>query len=386
MEYNIQSLDSIRERIDEVDKQLVSLFRERMEISAAVAEYKRANGKQVFDAARERSKLASVAQLAGEDFADYSRVLYSTIMSLSRSYQEKILGSQSLTDSLIEKAVNETPKLFPVTAKVACQGIEGAYSQIAAEKLFELPQIEYFKSFEGVFEAIENGTCEYGVLPLENSTAGSVGKVYDLMLKKNFYIVRSFRLKIDHNLLAKKGLQLEDIKEVFSHEQAISQCSAFLKANPQIKVTACPNTAMAARLAAETERNDVAALSSRDCALLYGLSNLAANVQDNANNHTRFICISRKPEIYPGADKTTLMMVAPHKPGALYVLLSHFFAHGINISKLESRPLPESDFEFLFYLDLDVSVYSPKLRMVLAELERQSEQFRYLGSYIEQIG
>lgn len=386
MEYNIQSLDSIRERIDEVDKQLVSLFRERMEISAAVAEYKRANGKQVFDAARERSKLASVAQLAGEDFADYSRVLYSTIMSLSRSYQEKILGSQSLTDSLIEKAVNETPKLFPVTAKVACQGIEGAYSQIAAEKLFELPQIEYFKSFEGVFEAIENGICEYGVLPLENSTAGSVGKVYDLMRKKNFYIVRSFRLKIDHNLLAKKGLQIEDIKEVFSHEQAISQCSAFLKANPQIKVTACPNTAMAARLAAETERNDVAALSSRDCALLYGLSNLAANVQDNANNHTRFICISRKPEIYPGADKTTLMMVAPHKPGALYVLLSHFFAHGINISKLESRPLPESDFEFLFYLDLDVSVYSPKLRMVLAELERQSEQFRYLGSYIEQIG
>lgn len=386
MEYNIQSLDSIRERIDEVDKQLVSLFRERMEISAAVAEYKRANGKQVFDAARERSKLASVAQLAGEDFADYSRVLYSTIMSLSRSYQEKILGAQSLTDSLIEKAVNETPKLFPVTAKVACQGIEGAYSQIAAEKLFELPQIEYFKSFEGVFEAIENGSCEYGVLPLENSTAGSVGKVYDLMRKKNFYIVRSFRLKIDHNLLAKKGLQIEDIKEVFSHEQAISQCSAFLKANPQIKVTACPNTAMAARLAAETERNDVAALSSRDCALLYGLSNLAANVQDNANNHTRFICISRKPEIYPGADKTTLMMVAPHKPGALYVLLSHFFAHGINISKLESRPLPESDFEFLFYLDLDVSVYSPKLRMVLAELERQSEQFRYLGSYIEQIG
>lgn len=386
MEYNIQSLDSIRERIDEVDKQLVSLFRERMEISAAVAEYKRANGKQVFDAARERSKLASVAQLAGEDFADYSRVLYSTIMSLSRSYQEKILGAQSLTDSLIEKAVNETPKLFPVTAKVACQGIEGAYSQIAAEKLFELPQIEYFKSFEGVFEAIENGTCEYGVLPLENSTAGSVGKVYDLMRKKNFYIVRSFRLKIDHNLLAKKGLQIEDIKEVFSHEQAISQCASFLKAHPQIKVTACPNTAMAARLAAETERNDVAALSSRDCALLYGLSNLAANVQDNANNHTRFICISRKPEIYPGADKTTLMMVTPHKPGALYVLLSHFFAHGINISKLESRPLPESDFEFLFYLDLDVSVYSPKLRMVLAELERQSEQFRYLGSYIEQIG
>lgn len=386
MENELLSLDLLRQRIDETDRKIIDLFKERMEISAGVAQYKRANGKPVYDAAREREKLAAVSAIAGEDFADYSRVLYSTIMSLSRSYQEKLLGTKSKTGEILEKAERETPKLFPTTAKVACQGIEGAYSQIAAEKLFELPQIEYFKSFEGVFEAIESGRCRYGVLPLENSTAGSVGKVYDLMLKKNFYIVRSFRLKIDHNLLAKKGLQLEDIKEVFSHEQAISQCSAFLKANPQIKVTACPNTAMAARLAAETERNDVAALSSRDCALLYGLSNLAANVQDNANNHTRFICISRTPEIYPGADKTTVMMIAPHKPGALYVLLSHFFAHGINISKLESRPLPESDFEFLFYLDLDVSVYSPKLSMVLAELERQSEQFRYLGSYIEQIG
>lgn len=386
MENEIQSLDTLRQRIDEVDRQIVDLFKERMEISAGVAQYKRQNGKQVYDAARERSKLASVSELAGEEFADYSRVLYATIMSLSRSYQEKLLGTQSAAGQILAKAEQETPKLFPTTAKVACQGIEGAYSQIAAQNLFELPQIEYFPSFDGVFEAIESGRCEYGVLPLENSTAGSVGKVYDLMLKKNFYIVRSFRLKIDHNLLAKKGLQLEDIKEVFSHEQAISQCATFLKANPQIKVTACPNTAMAAQLAAETDRNDVAALSSRDCAQLYGLSNLVANVQDNANNHTRFICISRKPEIYPGADKTTIMMIAPHRPGALYVLLSHFFAHGINISKLESRPLPDRDFEFLFYLDLDISVYSPKLPMVLAELERQSEQFRYLGSYTEQIG
>ena len=386
MEQEIQSLDTLRERIDEVDRQLVDLFKERMAISAGVAQYKRANGKQVYDAARERAKLTAISELAGEEFADYSRVLYATIMSLSRSYQEKLLGTQSKTQEIIEKAEAETTKLFPVTAKVACQGIEGAYSQIAAQKLFELPQIEYFPTFDGVFDAIESGKCDYGVLPLENSTAGSVGKVYDLILKKNFYIVRSLRLKIDHNLLAKKGLCPEDIKEVFSHEQAISQCASFLKANPQIKVTACPNTAMAARLAAETERNDVAALSSRDCAELYGLANLVANVQDNANNYTRFICISRKPEIYPGADKTTIMMIAPHKPGALYVLLSHFFAHGINISKLESRPLPDRDFEFLFYLDLDVSVYSPKLPMVLAELERQSEQFRYLGSYIEQIG
>lgn len=386
MDNGIQSLDTLRERIDTVDRQIVSLFKERMEISAGVAAYKQANGKQVYDAAREREKLAAISELAGEEFSDYSRVLYSTIMSLSRSYQEKLLGWESDTGKLIEKAEKETPRLFPETAKVACQGIEGAYSQIAAQRLFELPQITYYPTFDGVFDAIEAGECDYGVLPLENSTAGSVGKVYDLMLKKDFYIVRSLRLKIDHNLLAKKGVQLTDIREVFSHEQAISQCASFLKANPQIKVTACPNTAIAARIAAQTERNDVAALSSRDCAQLYGLANLAENVQDNANNHTRFICISRKPEIFPGADKTTITMIAPHKPGALYVLLSHFFAHGINISKLESRPLPDRGFEFLFYLDLDISVYSPKLPTVLAEIERRSEQFRYLGSYSEQIG
>lgn len=386
MENEIQSLDTLRKRIDEVDRQLVELFKERMAISAGVARYKQEKGLPVLDAGRERDKLMRISELAGEDFADYSRVLYSTIMALSRSYQEKLLGTESELGALIQFAEANTPKLFPTTAKVACQGIEGAYSQIAAQKLFELPQIEYFPSFDEVFEAIETGKCRYGVLPIENSTAGSVGKVYDLMLKHKFYIVRSFRLKIDHNLLAKQGVQLENIREVFSHEQAISQCAAFLKENPQIKVTACPNTAMAARLAAETDRNDVAALSSNDCAQLYGLTNLVPNVQDNANNYTRFICISRTHEIYPGADKTTLMLRAPHRPGALHVLLSHFFAHGINISKLESRPLPDRDFEFLFYLDLDISVYSPKLPTVLAELERQSEQFRYLGSYSEHIG
>ena len=203
MENEAVSLAILRQRIDEVDRQLVALFTERMDISAGVAQYKREHGKPVFDAVREREKLMAISALAGTDFADYSRVLYSTIMALSRSYQEKLLGTESESEKIIEKAERETPKLFPATAKVACQGIEGAYSQIAAQKLFELPQIEYFPSFDGVFEAIQSGQCRYGVLPIENSTAGSVGKVYDLMLKNKFYIVRSFRLKIDHNLVAK---------------------------------------------------------------------------------------------------------------------------------------------------------------------------------------
>lgn len=379
-------LAALRKRIDDVDAKLVALFEERMDIAADVAKYKRKNNMPVLDAARERDKLMNISSLAKEEYSNYCRVLYSTIFSLSRSHQQKLLSEQSALCAQIDAAIEKTERMFPENAVVACQGIEGAYSQIAAQKLFDLPEIKYYASFDDVFEAIEKGQCRYGVLPIENSTAGSVSKVYDLMDRHRFYIVRSLRLKIDHNLLAKPGVKLEDIREVYSHEQAISQCASFLRANPQIKVTACANTAVAARLAAESKRSDIAALSSRDCAELYGLCNLAANVQDNANNYTRFICIARENEIYPGADKTTIMTVAPNKPGALYMLLSHFYAHGINMTKLESRPFPDRDFEFLFYLDLDISVYSPKLRAVLEELERQNVGLRYLGSYIEQIG
>ena len=243
----------------------------------------------------------------------------------------------------------------------------------------------YFSNFEGVFAAIEKGLCRYGIIPLENSTAGSVNMVYDLMMRYNFRIVRSVRLKVDHNLLAKPGAKLEDIREVWSHEQAIGQCSAFLQAHPEIKVVRCANTAEAARAVAQSDRTDIAALSSRACAALYGLQNLAPACQNQGNNYTRFICISRDLEIYPGADRTSLMVVLPHRPGSLYKLLSRFYALGINLNKLESRPLPDRDFEFMFYFDLDTSVYSPQFLQLMGELDSVCESFSYLGSYSEVI-
>lgn len=382
----IVPLEESRKKIDEIDKEVIRLFKERMDAAAAVAEYKRVNGIPVHDPARERQLLSKIAALAGSEFSDYSKVLYSTILSLSKSYQRALLGVDSEVYGKIETALNDTPKMFPETAKVACQGVEGAYSGIAASRLFALPDITYCPSFDNVFDAIDKNECEYGVLPLENSTAGSVVKIYDLMMHHNFSIVRSVRIKIDHCLLAKRGTKFSDIKEVFSHEQAINQCSDFIKNHPEIKFTPVANTAVASKAVASSERNDVAALSSRHCAELYGLNNLASGVQDQGNNYTRFICISKKPEIYPGADKTTIMAATGDTPGALYQLLSLFFAHGINITKLESRPMPTRDFEYIFYLDLDVSIYSPKLKTVLSELERYTGEFRYLGSYTESVG
>lgn len=379
-------LKELREEIDGIDRELVELFKKRMSVSAAVAEYKRQNGMAVLDASRERALLSKISELSGEEFEEYSRILYSTILDVSRSYQHSKLDTESPLYSEITDAIENTPNMFPQRALVACQGVEGAYSQIAAEKLFSAPDIVFFSSWEKVFSAIEAGMCRYAVIPIENSTAGSVKQVYDLMISRRFKIVRTVRIKIDHNLLAPRGVELKDIREVVSHEQAISQCSAFLSTlGPDVKITRVENTAKAAEMVAKSGRRDMASISSRSCAAQYGLATLRSSIQDNGNNHTRFICITNKTEIYPGADRTSLMVVTPHKPGALYRMLSKFNALGINLLKLESRPIPDRDFEFMFYFDLEVSVYSPKLAQLLSELERECEEFSYLGTYSEVI-
>lgn len=379
-------LTELRKQINEIDEQLLRLFLERMHTASDVAEYKRQNHLPVLDTARERELLSRIAAQAGEEMDSYALVLYSTILSLSRSYQHRQLAPESRYGAVIQNALSATEKVFPEQAKVACQGVEGAYSQLAASRLFRVPSILYFNSFDGVFAAIESGMCDYGVLPIENSTAGSVKRVYDLMVDHDLYIVRSLRLRIDHSLLAKPGTKLGDIREIFSHEQAIDQSAAFLRTFRNVKVTVVANTAVAARMVAESDRTDVAALSSRSCAELYGLTALADSVQDKSNNYTRFICIAKHPEIYPGADRTSLMLVTPHKPGALYNILSKINALGLNLLKLESRPLPEREFEFMFYFDIEASAYAPTLTELISELEADSEEFKYLGTYAESIG
>ncbi len=378
-------LNQLRKEINEVDAEIVELFKKRMDIAASVAEYKKQNGLPVLDAARERALLARISDMSGEKFEGYARTLYHTMLDVSRAYQYTRLNSHSEVYENIKTSLENTADVFPARARVACQGVEGAYSQIATERLFELPEISFYPSFDSVFSAIESGECRYGVLPIENSTAGSVKKVYELMLHHNFHIVRSVRIKIDHNLLCCKGTKLSDIKEVVSHEQAINQCSSFLRSLGNVKITVAPNTAVAAKMVAESGRGDIAALSSRFCAELYGLETLSEAVQDMGNNHTRFICISKEPEIYPGADKLTLMLVTPNKPGALYHVLSCFNSLGVNMTKLESCPIPERDFEFMFYFDFTVSVYSGNLERLLCELEARGERYKLLGAYSEII-
>ena len=378
-------LNDYRKEIDSIDDQMTALFARRMNIAAKIAEYKKANGLRVLDARREKEKLRDIMEKTPDGLREYMSSLYSLMFELSRSHQGRLLGAAGELPAKIAAAIQDTPPLFPENAAVACQGVEGAYSEMACGRLFKRPNTFFFSSFEAVFSAIEKGLCRYGVLPLENSTAGSVNAVYDLMMKHDFRIVRSVRIKVDHNLLTNPGARLEDIREIYSHEQAISQCAHFLQELPNVKVIRCENTAAAARMVAESGRSDAAALSSRACMELYGLSCLAASVQDQGNNFTRFICIAKDLEIYPGADRTSLMMVLPHQPGSLYKALSRFYALGVNLNKLESRPMPERNFEFMFYFDLETSVYSPQFMQLMGELPELCEEFTYLGSYSEVV-
>lgn len=378
-------LSDYRVEIDNIDRQLVSLFAKRMQTAAEIAAWKKENGVPVLDAERERKKLAEVSAMAPEALREQTATLYSLLFELSRCYQSSLLGSVSALPARIQEAITQTPPLFPPQADVACQGVEGAYAQQACDKLFRTPNIFYCATFEAVFSAIESGLCRYGVIPLENSTAGSVNAVYDLMQKHNFCIVRSVRLKVDHCLLVNKGTKFSDIREIRTHEQAIGQCGAFLRGLGGVKITRCENTAVAAKEVAQSGRRDVAALASRACAALYGLDVLQESVQDQGNNYTRFICISRGLEIYPGADRTSLMMVLRHRAGSLAQVLSRFYARGINLNKLESRPLPQRDFEFMFYFDLDTPVYAPQFIELMGELDDLCERCFYLGSYSEVI-
>lgn len=376
-------MEKLRNEIDEIDDSLVKLFEKRMQSTARLAKHKKEHSVPVSDRTREREIIYRMSGKVAPELAGYTKSLYNTLFDLSKSYQNSLISPESKLASEIKKSLEGSEKLFPERAVVACQGTEGAYSQFACDRMFKYPEIMYVNSFDSVFEAVGRGLCRYGILPLENSTAGSVTAVYELMQKHKFYIVGSIKLCISHSLLAAPGVRLDGVKEIFSHEQALNQCSKFLSELKDVKVTVCANTAEAAKSVADSERSDCAAICSGDCAELYGLSEITSGISNTENNYTRFICISKELEIYPGASCTSLMVRLPHKPGSLYSVISRFAALGVNLTKLESRPVPGSDFEFMFYFDVDASVYSPELAELITQLENELPGLVYLGSYNE---
>ncbi|MCL2192619.1 MAG: chorismate mutase [Treponema sp.] len=374
-------IDEIRSKIDKIDDELASLFAERLSLVGEIANIKKEGKRPILNTAREREIITRLTNDKPDDIAGYTKTLYTTIFDLSRSHQAKLLSASTKVAEEIRAALENTPSLFPKSAVVACQGTEGANSMTACERLFERPSIMYFNTFEGVFAAVDKGLCQYGILPIENSLHGSVTDVYDLMNRYRFSIVQSAKLKINHALLAKPGVKLADIRKIYSHEQALGQCSEFLKG---FEVEACENTALAAKMISEGSATDVAAISSIQCAELYNLSILSEDVQNSDNNYTKFICISKRLEIYPGARKISLMTTVSHRPGSLYQLIAKFAALGINMTKLESRVMPNKDFEAMFYFDFDLSVHdNDAIFNLFSQLEGGNDKFVFLGCYSE---
>ena len=374
----MRDLSDIRADINEIDSELLELFKKRMDCSREVAEYKKLKNIPIINQSRENEILDSVEKNGGE-YGAAARMLFSEIMELSRALQHNIIGSGGELKELISSA-GALPSADGIT--VAYQGIKGANSYEAAGRMFPNAVLSGRQTFDDVFDAVDRGEATFGVLPVENSTAGSVSAVYDLILRHRFYIVGALDMRIEHCLAALRQSVMEDIEIVWSHPQALSQCADYISSHG---LTAVPkaNTAVAARDAAAEKRLNVAAICTPEAAREYGLQILRTGLQDDPFNTTRFIVISKRLYIAPDANKISLCFVLPHVKGSLYGMLCRFNSLGLNLTKIESRPSKGRDFEYLFYLDFTGSVRSESVTDLLDRLSGEMPEFSFLGNYRE---
>lgn len=370
----------LRKEIDNIDEQLIPLLLKRMRISEQVAKYKVERGIPVLNAEREQQILDNVAQKCGAQ-GDTIKTVFSATMDASRALQHKIIGGGKELRETITNAMT-TGKLSANGEPVACQGVDGAYSGVTAKQLFPDSPVKFYKQFEDVFESVNKGEAKFGVIPVENSTAGSVHESYDLIMKYRFYVVGAYDLKIEHCLCAKEGTRYEDINDVYSHPQALSQCNNFLN-NFDFTGVNFSNTAAAAKFVAESDKSNIAVICSELAAKKYGLKILKRNVQNNNNNRTRFIVISKELIIDDNADKISLIFSAPHTTGSLYRVLGRFSMAGLSLTKLESRPIENQDFNYHFYVDVMGSVRDASTLDLMCALYDELPEFEFLGNFYE---
>jgi chorismate mutase/prephenate dehydratase len=368
------NLDEIRQNIDSIDRQLVELICSRMNMSKAVAEYKVSNGMKVFDAAREKTILDKVGQFGGE-YGNAVRLIYGTIMEQSRALQYPLVNAGDVA------APSAVPDPDSVT-RIACQGVKGSYSSLAGRKMFKNADILCCAKFADVFDAVERGDAELGVLPVENSWAGSVHEVYDLLMDRKFYITAAADAAISHNLIGTPDADIGCIKRVMSHEQALRQCAAFINeigAEPVV----CSNTAVGVSQVAKLGDRHIAAIGSADAAHRYGMKILKSDIASADKNVTRFVAVSKQFCASENADKISMVFSLPHKPGTLYSVFSRFAAAGLNMSKIESRPIKNRNFEYLFYVDLIGRLINGDTVNIIRSLEEELDEFTLLGNYEE---
>lgn len=379
MEVRTLDLQEIRGQLDVIDRELVALYEKRMKLCGEVAEFKIATGKPVYDGEREKQKLEAVAAMAGEEYRRGAVELFTQIMTISRRLQYRLLAENGKT---VDTGFTQVDQIPVKGAKVVYQGVEGAYSHEATMEYFgEDVDAYHVKTWEEAMKAVESGQADYAVLPIENSSAGAVSDNYDLLIKYHNYIVAEVFLPVKHALLGVPGGSMEQIHTVFSHPQALMQCSEFLNSHGEWSQISVENTAVAAKKVLEENDPSQAAVASEAAARLYGLTVLREGINYNKDNVTRFIVVARHPVYRKDAGKISICFELPHRSGTLYNMLSNFIYNDVNMFMIQSRPIPGRNWEYRFFVDIEGRLDDPAVNNALKGIAEESATLRVLGNY-----
>lgn len=373
-------LQEIRKNIDDVDRELVKLFEKRMALTTSVAQYKMETGKKVLDREREQAKLEAIEKLVTNDVNKRGiNEIFTQIMAASRKYQYSLLEANGISAREPYTAVDALDKK---NCKVVYQGVEGAYAYIALKRFFgEDADCYNVKTWSEAMKAVECGEADYAVLPIENSTAGNVVDVFDLLQEHNNYIVAETYLEVEHALLGVKGSTLEEIRTVCSHPQALMQCSKFLKERKEWKQVEKTNTALSAKYVAEQGDKSIAAIASVEAAKLYDLEVLQEKINTEEGNTTRFVIVSNKRMFLKDAGKVSICFETEHTSGSLYDILSHIIYNGLNMTKIESRPIEGKAWQFRFFVDFTGNIEDVNVKNALRGIEEEALSIKLLGNY-----
>ena len=373
-------LNDLRVEIDSVDKQLVDLFEKRMDIATQIADYKIANGKKVFDRDREIQKIKAVREMAHSDFNKIGvEELFSMLMSISRKLQYQKLQEKGATGRLPFIPIDAIDKK---NSRVCYQGAEGAYSELAMKKFFgEDVNCFHVETFRDAMSVLEEGSADYAVLPIENSTAGVISETYDLLTEYENYIVGEQIIEIRHCLMGVPGATMDDIKTVYSHPQSLLQSSRFLSEHSDIRQIGMKNNAFAAKKVAEDGDKSQAAIASSLAAKIYGLDIIQEGINQADSNSTRFIIVANQKVFLKGSKKISLCLEIPHEAGSLYHIMSHFIYNNLNMTKIESRPIEDKDWEYRFFIDFDGNLEDSAVKNALRGLREEAKMMKVLGNY-----
>lgn len=374
----VVDLTESRAKIDEIDREIVRLFQERMGVATDVAAYKRSTGKKVFDPKREEEKIETLRTLAEGEFNKTGvEDLFRQIMSISRKYQYQMLGP--VVNDIPFRQVDSLD--VDEDTRIVCFGEHGAFTEQAMEEIFGGNITAFNKqSFREVMETVAEGEAKYGVLPIENTSTGGITDIYDLLVDYDVTIVAEHVIKVEQDLLGLPGTKLSDIKMIYSHPQGLMQCAKFLEEHQEILTKSFSSTSGAAKMVSEGKDKSQAAIASRRAAETFGLEVLQESINYESNNYTRFIVISNQKIFLSDANKLSLCFEVKHQAGALYNMLSNFYYNNLNLTKIESRPIENRSWEYRFFVDVEGNINSPGVGNALASVKEFASKLSVLGN------